>query len=137
VTVRRATAGDVPALSRLLGELGYPVWAERLAARLARLPPTTTVFVAEGGGVVGLAALDVRVYLEHDEPRGRVIAFVVGEGARGRGVGRALMEAVEDEARRAGATDLHVTSGAQRAEAHAAYRALGFVETGLRFGKTL
>jgi GNAT superfamily N-acetyltransferase len=95
------------------------------------------VLVADDGGVVGLAALDVRVYLEHDEPRGRVIAFVVGQDARGRGVGRALMDAVEAEARRAGATDLHVTSGAERADAHAAYRALGFTETGLRFGKRL
>jgi GNAT superfamily N-acetyltransferase len=138
MTVRRAAAGDEPALARLLGELGYPVDPERLAARLARLPDTTTVLVADNDGVVvGLAALDVRVYLEHDEPRGRVIAFVVGEQARGRGVGRALMDAVESEARRAGATDLHVTSGAQRADAHAAYRALGFAETGLRFGKRL
>jgi N-acetylglutamate synthase-like GNAT family acetyltransferase len=137
MTVRRAAAGDEPALARLLGQLGYPVEAERLTARIARLPETTTVLVADDGGVVGLAALDVRVYLEHDEPRGRVIALVVGQDARGRGVGRALMDAVEAEARRAGATDLHVTSGAQRADAHAAYRALGFTQTGLRFGKRL
>jgi hypothetical protein len=88
MTVRRAAAADVPALAGLLGELGYPVDPERLAARLTRLPETTTVLVADHGGVVGLAALDVRVYLEHDAPRGRVIAFVVGEAARGRGVGR-------------------------------------------------
>jgi hypothetical protein len=47
------------------------------------------------------------------------------------------MHAVEAEARRAGASDLHVTSGAQRTDAHAAYRALGFEQTGLRFGKPL
>jgi N-acetylglutamate synthase-like GNAT family acetyltransferase len=137
MTVRRAAAGDEPALARLLGELGYPVARERLAARMARLPETTVVLVADDGGVVGLAALDVRVYLEHDEPRGRVIAFVVGQEARGRGAGRALMDAVEAEARRAGAADLHVTSGAHREDAHAAYRALGFEQTGLRFGKRL
>lgn len=77
MTVRRAAAGDEPALARLLGELGYRAGAERLTARIARLPATTTVLVADDGGVVGLAALDVRVYLEHDEPRGRVIACVV------------------------------------------------------------
>ena len=38
--------------------------------------------------------------------------------------------------RRARAND-GVTSGAQRADAHAAYRALGFTETGLRLGKRL
>jgi predicted N-acetyltransferase YhbS len=138
MTVRRAAAGDEAALARLLGELGYPVDPERLAARLARLPATTTVLVAEDGGeVVGLAALDVRVYLEHDEPRGRVIAFIVRSDARGRSIGRALMDAVESQARRAGATDLHVSSGTERVDGHAAYRALGFAETGVRFGKPL
>jgi GNAT superfamily N-acetyltransferase len=127
----------VPAIAALLGDLGYPVAADRLAARLAQLPASTTLLVADDGGVVGMAALDLRVYLEHDEPRGRVIAFVVREDARGRGVGRALMDAVEAEARAAGAPDLHVASGSSRHDAHAAYVALGFEQTGLRFGKAL
>jgi GNAT superfamily N-acetyltransferase len=137
VRVRRAAAGDVPAIAALLGDLGYPVPDDRLAARLGRLPETTTVLVADDGGVVGMAAVDVRQGIEHEEPRGRVIAFVVRENARGRGVGRALMDAVETAAREAGSPDLHVTSGAHRGDAHAAYRALGFEQTGLRFGKRL
>jgi GNAT superfamily N-acetyltransferase len=137
VIVRPVAAGDVGAIAALLGELGYPVPDERLAARLARLPETTSVLVADDGGVVGMAALDVRQGLEHEEPRGRVIAFVVRGDARGRGVGRALMDAVEAAARAAGAVHLHVTSAHRRTDAHAAYLALGFEDTGRRFGKAL
>jgi GNAT superfamily N-acetyltransferase len=138
VTVRPAAPGDVSAIAGLLGELGYPVSPERLQARMARLPDTTAVLVAdEDGDVVGLGAVDVRQGLEHEEPRGRLIAFVVREDARGRGVARALLAAVEAAARAAGAVHLHVTSAQHRTDAHAAYRALGFDATGLRFGKPL
>ena len=137
MTVRRAEPGDVPAIAALLAELGYPVSDDALAARLGRLPDTTSVFVAEEDDVVGMAALDVRQGLEHEEPRGRIVAFVVRPDARGRGVARALMHVVEAAARAAGAVHLHVTSAHHRADAHAAYVALGFSETGLRFGKDL
>jgi GNAT superfamily N-acetyltransferase len=137
VIVRPAAAGDVSAIAALLGELGYPVPYEQLAARIARLPATTSVFVADDGGVLGMAALDVRQGLEHEEPRGRIIAFVVRRDARGRGVARALMGAVEAAARAGGAVHLHVTSAHHRADAHAAYLALGFEDTGRRFGKAL
>jgi GNAT superfamily N-acetyltransferase len=135
VTVRPAAPGDVPALAGLLAELGYPVGAAQLEARMARLPESTTVFVTDD--LTGLAALDVRQGLEHEEPGARLIAFVVRADARGRGVARALLGAVEDAARAAGAVHLHVTSAHHRTDAHAAYLALGFEATGLRFGKAL
>jgi GNAT superfamily N-acetyltransferase len=138
VRVRRAELGDVPAIAALLAELGYPVADDALAARLGRLPDTTSVLVAEEDEeVVGMAALDVRQGLEHEEPRGRIVAFIVRPDARGRGVARALMQAIEAAARAAGAVHLHVTSAHHRADAHAAYVALGFRETGLRFGKQI
>jgi GNAT superfamily N-acetyltransferase len=137
VNVRRAEAGDLPAIAALLDELGYPVEPERLARRVDRLPPTTAVFVAAASEVVGLAALDIRQGLERETPTARIIAFVVSEAARGRGIARALLAAVEAAARDAGSEHLHVTSAHRRTDAHAAYRALGFSDTGVRFGKDL
>ena len=67
----------------------------------------------------------------------RIIAFVVREDARRRGIARALLAAVEAAARAAGCEHLHVTTAHRRADAHAAYTALGFSDTGLRFGKDL
>jgi len=137
VSVRLAGPGDLPAIALLLGELGYPVEAVGLARRIERLPESTTVFVADTGEVVGLAALDIRHGLQHDAPSARVVAFVVREDSRGRGVARALVEAVESAARDAGCEHLHVTAANRRTEAHAAYAALGFTGTGVRFGKDL
>jgi len=137
VSVRHAGPHDVLAIALLLGELGYPVEPAALARRIERLPDTTTVFVADTGEVVGLAALDVRPGLQSDAPSARLVAFVVREDARGRGIARALLGAVEAAAREAGCEHLHVTAANRRTDAHAAYRALGFSDTGVRFGKDL
>ena len=137
MSVRRAGPGDVPAIALLLGELGYPVESADLARRIERLPATTSVFVADTGEVVGLAALDVRQGLQHDAPSARLVAFVVREDSRGRGIARELAQAVESAARDAGCAHLHVTAANRRTDAHAAYAALGFSDTGVRFGKDL
>jgi GNAT superfamily N-acetyltransferase len=135
VTVRRARPDDVAAMAELVSQLGYPVDAERLATRLARLPDSTAVFVTDD--VTGLAALDVRQGLQNDAPRAQLVALVVHEDARGRGVARQLVAAVEAAARAAGCAQLTVVSGDHRPDAHAAYRALGYAETGVRFRKEL
>ena len=75
--------------------------------------------------------------LQRDGPAARLTALVVREDARGRGVARALVAAVEAAAREAGCVELHVTTANHRADAHAAYRALGFEDTGRRFAKRL
>jgi GNAT superfamily N-acetyltransferase len=133
--IRRATPRDVAAMAVLLGQLGYPVEPDRLAARLERLPDSTTVFVTDD--VSGLAALDVRQSLQRDAPRAQIVALVVHEDARGRGVARELVSAIEEAARAAGCRQLVVVSGDHRPDAHAAYRALGYAATGTRFGKDL
>jgi GNAT superfamily N-acetyltransferase len=137
VNVRRAETGDVPAIAALLGQLSYPVEPAVLAWRMERLPTATTVFVADTGEVVGLAALDVRQGLHHNAPGARIVALIVREDARGGGIARALLAAVESAARDAGCEHIHVTSAHRRADAHAAYRALGYSDTGVRFGKDL
>ena len=135
--VRPAGPGDVPAIAALLGQLSYPVEPDVLGRRMERLPAETTIFVADAGEVVGLVGLDVRQGLQHDAPGARIIAFVVREDARRRGIARALLATVEAAARDAGCEHLHVTTAHRRADAHAAYTALGFSDTGLRFGKDL
>jgi GNAT superfamily N-acetyltransferase len=136
VKVRRAVAGDAAAIAALLGQLGYPAEPEPVRRRLERLEAEALV-ADDGGAVVGLAAVQVMHVLEHDAPVARLIALVVRDDARRRGVARALLDTVEARARAAGCERLHVTSAERRTDAHEAYRALGFVDTGRRFGKTL
>jgi GNAT superfamily N-acetyltransferase len=142
VQVRPARHADFAALAALLDQLGYPVSPARFSRRYERLEADSTVALLvaaplAGGEVVGAAALQVMPVLEHDAPVGRLIALVVREDARGRGVARALLGEIEDAARRFGCERLIVNSGTERMDAHDAYRSLGFGETGVRFVKDL
>jgi GNAT superfamily N-acetyltransferase len=92
--------------------------------RLTRLlaDPAAFLYVASAdGSVVGFAS-GYAIPLIQREPTARLMALVVADGARGSGVGRALVE---------------VTSAAHRAEAHAFYEHLGFEDKPHRFIKQL
>jgi GNAT superfamily N-acetyltransferase len=79
------------------------------------------IWVAESsGGVVGLAGL-----LVHDE-RAELEPLVVAEACRGRGVGRALAEAVIAAARELGFPRLRVRPVGRNTEAIRFFHALGF-----------
>jgi GNAT superfamily N-acetyltransferase len=107
-----------------------------VAERLKRLGGG--VYVAEmDGAVVGFAALQVVPLLERERPLCRLTALVVDEEARRSGLGRALLERVEDEARRLGCERLEVTSSARREDTRAFYGRLGFEEPPRRFLKTV
>jgi N-acetylglutamate synthase-like GNAT family acetyltransferase len=139
VTVRPARLDDAPALVSLLGELGYPIEGETLQRRLDALvaSPAVALLVAERDGrVVGLASMHVMPLIER-APMGRLSAIVVAASERGAGIGHALVERVESEARARGCERLEVTSAERRADAHAFYRSLGFEPAPQRFIKSL
>ena len=138
--VREATPADVGSIAGLLGQLGYPADIESVRPRLERLAqsPADELFVAElGGQVVGLAGIHVSPSLEHDGEAAKVSAIVVDDAHRRRGVGSALLEAVETEARARGCALVFLTTAERRKDAHDFYRRLGWEETGRRFAKQL
>ena len=124
----------------LLGELGYPSTEEQAAERIDRISgdPSTWLVVADvDGEIAGFGALHVQNLVERDEPGCQVAGLVVGEHFRRRGVGEALMEALEDEARARGSVNLVLNTAHRRADAHAFYEALGYQHTGRRYAKEL
>ncbi len=136
--IRAARREDAAPLARLLGELGYPSSREQVERRLERLGEADRLFVAElEGDVVGLAGLHVSAALEYDGDAAKVSAIVVDERFRRRGVGEALMDALENEARARGCVVLFLTTAERREDAHAFYRRIGLEETGRRFAKRL
>ena len=140
MTIRDAEPRDALALVRLLEQLGYPAGEEAVLRRLARMEasPADRLFVAEvDGSVVGLAGVHVSPSLEHDQDAAKVSAIVVDEAFRRRGVGRALLDAVEAEARERGCALVFLTTAERRGDAHEFYRRLGWDETGRRFAKRL
>src|SRR5690349_17777424 len=62
---------------------------------------------------------------------------VVAEAHRGHGIGRALVDAVEEEARLRGCELLFLTTSERRDDAHAFYEDVGLEHTGRRYTRTL
>jgi GNAT superfamily N-acetyltransferase len=140
LTIRDAQPKDAPSLGELVAQLGYPVSGRAVAARLERLAVSDAdrLFLAElDGEVVGLASIHVSLSIEYDEPVAKLGALVVDERFRRRGIGEALVAAIEDEARARGCPLVFLTTAERRKGAHAFYRRLGFAETGRRFAKWL
>ncbi|HXE92548.1 MAG TPA: GNAT family N-acetyltransferase [Gaiellaceae bacterium] len=138
-TIRDARAADAAAIAELLGELGYPATGAAVTSRLERLVIVgDRVVVADvDGEVAGLAHLHVSPTIEHERPAGKLGALVVAESHRGRGIGRLLVEAVEEEATARGCGIFFVTTAERRDDAHAFYESLGLERTGRRYGRTL
>jgi N-acetylglutamate synthase-like GNAT family acetyltransferase len=140
LTIRDARADDCHALAALIGQLGHPSSPAAVAARVERLGASDAdrLLIAElDGEVVGLASVHISLSVEYDEPAAKLSAIVIGQRHRRRGIGEALVAAMEAEARRRGCCLLFLTTAERRADAHAFYRRLGFEETGRRFAKRL
>jgi len=114
----------------LSGILGYPNSAVTIADRLARLLPRAreVVLVAELAprGVVGWIHGAEQELLDSGR-RCEITGLVVDPPARGQGVGRRLVEAVEAWAAARGLGLLTVRSNIVRVESHPFYERLGFV----------
>jgi GNAT superfamily N-acetyltransferase len=140
LTIRDACPGDAPTLAILIGQLGYPTSVEAVARRMERLRSSNAdrLVVAElDGEVVGLASLHTSLSVEYDAPAAKLSAIIVDELHRRRGIGEALVVAMEAEARQRGCSLIFLTTAERRKDAHAFYRRSGFEETGRRFAKRL
>ena len=127
LNIRKATTADAPEIARLSGELGYPVAEPVMRERLERILEMDehVVFVAETTEVAGWIHAAEEELLEvgrHCEIRG----LVVGSTERGTGVGRRLVEAVEQWAPSRGLKQISVRSNVIRPESHPFYERVGF-----------
>lgn len=103
----------------------------RAAFEAVRSDPRTCLYTAEvEGRVVGTFQL---VYVHSLPGRGALRAFLeavqVAPGLRGRGIGETMVRHAMEEARRAGAISLALTSSKVRGDAHRFYRRLGFANS--------
>ena len=139
--IRIAVPADAPAISELLGQLGYPAPVPEITPRLRALSdfPSASAFVATDryGEVVGVVTAHLIPSIHDNEPVAWLTTLVVQEDARGAGIGSALVEHIEKWATNNGARRLSVTSAMHRKEAHEFYEKRGYENTGLRFGKSL
>ncbi|MGF1501370.1 MAG: GNAT family N-acetyltransferase [Paracoccaceae bacterium] len=114
------------AFAPMEGRIDPPSSLARLsAADIATRARTGAVFLAEDRnraiGCLFAEALPDALYCSK---------IAVASGHRGRGLARALLAAAEQEARNRGLPALTLSSRVELTETHAAFRALGFAETG-------
>jgi len=126
VNIREATAADAAALAALSTQLGYPAQPGEAELRLAALGPEGAVLVAESDGAVlgWIHVCGIRFF--QSPPFAEVGGLVVDEAARGKGVGKLLLEAGARWAAEHGYRKLRVRSNVVREDAHRFYEREGF-----------
>jgi ribosomal protein S18 acetylase RimI-like enzyme len=138
--IRPVEEGDTPALAELMTQLGYPTDAAEMRQRMRAISAEANfaTFVAvEADEVIGMVGVSASWSYEHNDRNGRIIALVVRNDMRRRGLGRALIAFAEEFLAQRNVRRIVLTSRFAREDAHRFYESLGYARTGLRFMKEL
>jgi GNAT superfamily N-acetyltransferase len=143
VRIRPVTSTDVPVVAELSTQLGYPASPAHIEARLARLARAgdrAVVLVAADADdrPLGWAHVEIRDQLV-TQPAAQLMALIVADGARNRGVGAELVRAAEAWSVERGCGVMLVATRVTRVAAHRFYRRQGYalVKTSHLFEKPL
>jgi len=130
--IRQATASDAAAIARLLHDFnseyedytpGVPALTERLGELLA---DNKIVVLLAGDPPEGFALFRIRPSLWAKAGDAYLEELYVVPKRRRQGIGRALLEASIEAARKAGANHFELTTGETDTEARALYESRGF-----------
>jgi GNAT superfamily N-acetyltransferase len=118
-------------LTLLTNELGYPTTAAEMAVRFNAIkdhPDYKTLVITVDNEVAGMAGLHNGIYYEKNGRYLRIVAFVVKQTIRNKGIGKILITACENWAIEQGLTSVVLTSGNRdnRKNAHAFYQKMGY-----------
>ena len=126
--IRPVRIEDARSVATLATQLGYPSSEAQLAERIPHvlgLGDAAAMVAEDAGAVVAWIHVELRRTLVADQ-EAQVMALVVDERCRGRGIGAALMSEVERWARERGAVKLRVGSRTTREGAHRFYEREGY-----------
>lgn len=148
--VRQAISQDAAAWAALRAALWPEEDPDELREEAAgyfegTMPDTllAAIFLAEAsdGALLGMLELSLRPYADGcaSSPVPYVEGWFVAEGQRGRGIGRALIQAAEDWARAQGYDEMASDAVLENRASERVHKALGFeeVERAIRFRKDL
>jgi len=132
IQVRRATAEDAPAIARLLHDFNLEFLEptpgpQALTNHSRRLLEAGEVDVLLAGAKPdGLALLRFRPSVWTGQPEAHLQELYVVPSLRGRGIGRALLEASIALSRERGATNIDLNTGETDVAARGLYESAGF-----------
>jgi GNAT superfamily N-acetyltransferase len=113
------------------GEADWERYLDEIADVAGRAPRALVLIAVEDGRILGTATLELAARIDDDDPplRGdeaHIRMLGVHPGARGRGIGKLLMDAVKDRATREGKTLLTLHTTRRMRAARAMYEGMGF-----------
>lgn len=123
------TARDAAAITDLGLQLGYDIDSSSVETAIPRAMGSASIaLVADTGSrIVGWVHGYESVLLQYPYPFVEIGGLVVDQEERSTGVGRALMEAIEDWARARGIAEIRLRSNTVRNDAHEFYERLGYL----------
>jgi len=96
------------------------------------------IFVAEDSGkLVGFITFSVRDVVRYPKPIAELDELFVSPGYRQKGVGKMLMEQIEDKAKELDCYRMYIESHYDHKTAHVFYEKLGYTNYGYHFIKNL
>jgi GNAT superfamily N-acetyltransferase len=138
--VRKAASEDADRIFRLIRELADAVgfaeqaplidigiWTATLKKMLAS-PDWVFLLALEDGEALGLVMFFVRPTLTTGMNRATITEMIVTENARGKGVGRGLIEEAKRQALKSGCSILAVSTELDNAGATGFYKKMGFTQ---------
>lgn len=139
INIREARTDDAERIVELIADLGHRMTVDQVRELIKALghEDCPQLVASLNGKVVGLCGLHVMTAIHRPQPVGRITILEVAGDYRGRGIGRALVDAAEKRLCKAGCVLIEVTSNERLVKAHQFYRRLGFDHTSKRFAKQL
>ena len=140
VTIRPPEAGDMDALADLMTELGYETRTSEMEMRMETILANknyATFVAVSGGKVCGMIGTLTGYTYEYNSPSAKILALVVSDKMRGRGVGEALIAAAEKDLAQRNIRRVAVNARFERTRAHKFYEKLGYTKNGFRLVKEL
>ena len=129
ISIRTVTVEDAESITRLnFNELGYKYSVEKTSEQIKRILKKSTdrIFVVcvddEVAGYVHTCNYEGTYF----DPQKNIMAIAVDSSHRGKGLGRALLNEVENWAKEENCTGVRLVSGMNREGAHKFYAHCGY-----------
>ena len=133
IVIRKPELNDAAQVAFLMEQLGYPIDEENMKKNIqlySTFPHQKAWIAVCENQIIGCIAVAIVHYFHASRSILRVIAMIVDQDHRRKGIGKKLMEVAEEYALSMGCSHVELSSGAHRKKlgSHDFYRSLGYVE---------